>query len=86
MNRVNWGRHSGVIVDRCEEHGTWYEPGEVEKIREFVALGGVEYEKYKLADEGIRELHYKLDREVARLDREIDSAYRRARLWSLLGF
>lgn len=86
MNRINWGSHSGVIVDRCEKHGSWYDEKEAEKIREYVALGGVEYEKYKFAQSGLSDVLYKLDREVTRLDREIGSAYRRARLWSLVGF
>jgi hypothetical protein len=34
----------------------------------------------------LQELEGKLHREVARLDRRVDSAYRRARLWSLMGF
>ncbi|GIX46665.1 MAG: hypothetical protein KatS3mg131_0876 [Candidatus Tectimicrobiota bacterium] len=86
MQRRVWGSHSGVIVDRCREHGTWYDAGELEKVREFVALGGAEFEKLKLAERGLQDLEAKLTREVARLDRRIDRVYRRARLWSLLGF
>jgi Zn-finger nucleic acid-binding protein len=36
MYRRTWGGHSGVIVDRCEQHGTWYDTGEVEKVREYI--------------------------------------------------
>jgi Zn-finger nucleic acid-binding protein len=86
MQRVNWGSHSGVVVERCGDHGTWYDEGEVEKIRESVSLGGIEFEKYRLTERGLIELETKLDREVTKLDRRIDSAYRRARLWSILGF
>ena len=86
MQRVNWGSHSGIVVDRCKDHGTWYDAGEVEKIREFVSLGGIEFEKLRLTERGLAELETKLDHEVTKLDRRIDSAYRRARLWSMLGF
>jgi Zn-finger nucleic acid-binding protein len=42
MNRVNFARISGVIVDSCREHGIWFDPGELEKIMEFIALGGLQ--------------------------------------------
>ncbi|TLD41133.1 MAG: hypothetical protein JETT_2598 [Candidatus Jettenia ecosi] len=40
MQRKNWGTHSGIIVDTCYEHGTWYDAEELEKIREFIMRGG----------------------------------------------
>ena len=86
MYRRNWGGYSGVVVDRCEQHGTWYDEGEIEKIREYVQLGGVEFEKLRMSEQGFSEMESKLFKEVTRLDVRIDSAYRRARLWSLLGF
>ena len=85
MNRRNWGSYSGVLVDKCRDHGTWYDKGELEKIREYVALGGIEYEKFKLMDKGLSELDVKLMQEVHKLDQRIDSAYRRARLYSIIG-
>lgn len=86
MYRRNWGSYSGVIVDKCSEHGTWYDEGELEKIREYVSLGGIEYEKYKLDEKGLDEVNHKLFQEVYRLDKRIDSAYMRARLYGLMGF
>jgi len=86
MNRKMWGSHSGVIVDRCKDHGTWFDRGEVDKIKEFIQLGGIELEKLKLTETGLSNLESKLNREVLRLDRKINSNYRRARLWSLMGF
>jgi Zn-finger nucleic acid-binding protein len=53
MNRTNFARISGVIIDSCRDHGIWFDPGEVEKIMAFVAKGGlqkakaVEMERYK---------------------------------------
>jgi len=86
MYRKNWGGHSGVVVDRCAQHGSWYDEGEVEKIREYVRLGGIEFEKLSLTEQGLSGLQSKLNNEVTRLDIRIDSAYRRARLWNLLVF
>lgn len=42
MNRKNFGRISGVIIDECSEHGIWLDSGELEKIRHFVVDGGLE--------------------------------------------
>src|SRR3989338_7484633 len=61
MYRRNWGGHSGVVVDRCERHGTWYDEREVERIREYIQLGGVEFEKLRIAERGLSELETKVD-------------------------
>lgn len=42
MNRKNFGRMSGVIIDECRSHGVWLDSGELEKIRHFIADGGLE--------------------------------------------
>lgn len=85
MNRRNWGSHSGVIVDKCDEHGTWYDDGEIEKIQEFIEHGGIEFEKMRAPEKANSQLQSKLGKEALRLDKKIDSAYRRARLFSLFG-
>ena len=41
MNRTNFARISGVIVDTCRGHGIWFDPGEMEKIMDFMARGGL---------------------------------------------
>ena len=86
MYRRNWGDHSGVIVDRCQQHGTWYDQGEVEKVREYIEHGGIEFEKLRLAEKGLSDLETKVDQRTAELDLRIIGAYRRARLWSMFGF
>ena len=86
MYRRNWGGHSGVVVDRCEDHGTWYDQGEVEKVREYIELGGIEFEKLRLTERGLSELEVKLDQKAAVLDIRTIQAYRRARMWSWFGF
>lgn len=40
MHRVNFGAKSGVIVDRCREHGVWLDGGELRQLFEWMKLGG----------------------------------------------
>jgi Zn-finger nucleic acid-binding protein len=42
MQRKNFGRRSGVVVDWCGSHGTWLDPNEMEDIAAFVLDGGLE--------------------------------------------
>ena len=42
MNRVNFARCSGVIVDVCKGHGTWFDREELQQIVEFIRGGGLE--------------------------------------------
>jgi Zn-finger nucleic acid-binding protein len=42
MVREHFKRISGVIVDRCGHHGVWLDAGELEKIRHFIADGGLD--------------------------------------------
>jgi Zn-finger nucleic acid-binding protein len=62
MNRQNYGRSSGVIIDLCAEHGYWLDPGELEKIAKWVATGG-------LAQQYAREVE-EAKAERARLERD----------------
>jgi Zn-finger nucleic acid-binding protein len=41
MNRRNFGKTSGVIVDVCARDGTWFEPGELPRVLAFVEAGGL---------------------------------------------
>jgi Zn-finger nucleic acid-binding protein len=59
MNRVNFGKVSGVIVDVCKVHGTWFDAGELTRVIAFAGSGGLaktrEREKVdKRADEARR--------------------------------
>jgi Zn-finger nucleic acid-binding protein len=55
MNRLNFARCSGVIVDLCKGHGTWFDREELRRIVEFIRAGGLEAsrakEKEQLAEE-----------------------------------
>jgi Zn-finger nucleic acid-binding protein len=45
MNRVNFARCSGVIVDVCRPHGVWFEKDELHRIVEFIRSGGMEKQR-----------------------------------------
>jgi Zn-finger nucleic acid-binding protein len=42
MNRVNFANFSGVIVDVCRLHGTWFDRDELRRIVEFIRAGGLD--------------------------------------------
>lgn len=42
MNRINFGRASGIIVDVCRGHGTFLDPGEMRQVTAFIDDGGLD--------------------------------------------
>jgi Zn-finger nucleic acid-binding protein len=40
MHRVNFGTRSGVIIDRCKNHGVWLDGGELRHLMDWMKLGG----------------------------------------------
>jgi len=40
MQRRNFRKASGVIIDRCNQHGTWLDADELEQITGFILAGG----------------------------------------------
>lgn len=42
MHRVNFARCSGVVVDVCKAHGTWFDRDELMHIVEFIRSGGLD--------------------------------------------
>ena len=47
LQRRNFQRASGVIMDECVEHGIWLDPGELRQIMEWVKAGGIKKQKRK---------------------------------------
>ena len=47
MNRINFARCSGVIVDVCKGHGTWFDRDELSRIIEFIRDGGLSVSRAK---------------------------------------
>ena len=42
MNRVNFGRLSGAVIDVCRGHGTFLDAGELHQIVTFIQEGGLD--------------------------------------------
>jgi Zn-finger nucleic acid-binding protein len=85
MWRKNYMSHSGILVDKCRKHGTFFDKGELEKAVEFIKAGGVEYQKLKITERGLYRMQGKLTREISRVERA-DLLGRKARWLMFLGF
>jgi len=68
MNRLNFGRLSGAVVDVCSSHGTFLDRGELHQIVQFILGGGLsrtrqaELASLKEEEQRIRELLTQLSR------------------------
>ena len=62
MNRINFARCSGIVVDVCKGHGTWFDRDELREIVEFIRGGGLDLSRQKEK----RELEF--EREQLRLE------------------
>ena len=55
MNRINFAKRSGVILDSCAKHGTWFDADELRRVVEFIREGGLDqlraHERMYLAEE-----------------------------------
>ena len=51
MNRINFANCSGVVVDVCKAHGTWFDRDELRQIVEFIRGGGMEMSREKVRHE-----------------------------------
>jgi len=76
MNRVNFGRVSGTVVDVCRGHGTYLDAGELHQIVAFIHAGGLEKTR-ALQVEEMREQERRLRalEERAARDRGINSPH-----------
>jgi Zn-finger nucleic acid-binding protein len=79
MNRVNFANCSGVIVDVCLAHGTWFDRDELRRIVEFIRSGGLEksrvLELEELEEARRRAAAAQVHREPARTGFEDDLRY-----------
>ena len=42
MNRLNYARRSGVVLDVCKSHGLWFDQDELRRVLAFIAGGGLD--------------------------------------------
>ncbi len=61
MNRRNFGHASGVIVDVCGKHGTWFDAGELPRVLAFVESGGLTHLRDREAEEHQRRVRERAD-------------------------
>ena len=68
MNRLNFGRLSGTVVDVCKGHGTFLDRGELHQVVQFILDGGldrtreVEIGRLKEEQQRLRELISQISR------------------------
>ncbi|MEP7074638.1 MAG: zf-TFIIB domain-containing protein [Acidobacteriota bacterium] len=65
MNRSNFARSSGVVIDVCKSHGAWFDADELPKIIEFIRKGGMERYRQRELNE-IKEERAKLNNDLGR--------------------
>jgi Zn-finger nucleic acid-binding protein/predicted RNA-binding Zn-ribbon protein involved in translation (DUF1610 family) len=73
MNRENFGRRSGVIIDVCRGHGVWFERGELASVASFIDTGGLERARAQ-DEERRRKEREKLEKEFAESGRRAPRA------------
>jgi Zn-finger nucleic acid-binding protein len=76
MNRTTFGARSGIVVDVCAAHGTWFDRGELEASLSFVRQGGLEKAR---RDRAAREHTPDAVAARARAEAEVAIAYEGAR-------
>ena len=64
MNRVNFARHSGVVVDVCKSHGTWFDKDELGRILDFINSGGIEWARDKETEERLHAMQQRIERRL----------------------
>jgi Zn-finger nucleic acid-binding protein len=65
MNRNNFARSSGIIIDLCKQHGVWFDAEELPKIIEFIRKGGMEHARQRELNE-IKEQRALLNNQLGR--------------------
>lgn len=51
MNRQNYARVSGVVVDECRAHGTWFDHEELQRVLDFIRAGGFDRKRVRELEE-----------------------------------
>ncbi|HMJ10644.1 MAG TPA: zf-TFIIB domain-containing protein [Polyangiaceae bacterium] len=69
MNRRNFGRTSGVIIDICHRHGIWFDAGELPRILAFVEAGGLALARQRELEELQRNQAFYKSSNPASIDR-----------------
>jgi len=66
MNRRLYGKRSGVIVDRCRDHGLWLDAGELRQLMEWAHAGGLLHHAARMEEEQREQERQRRQEEVER--------------------
>jgi Zn-finger nucleic acid-binding protein len=66
MNRINFAKVSGTVIDVCKNHGTFLDGGELQAIVRFIEGGGLERSRQRQLDD-LKEQEQRLRDQEARL-------------------
>lgn len=66
MNRVNFGKLSGTVIDVCRNHGTFLDAGELQAIVQFIQNGGLDRARQRELED-LKERTRELKEQEARL-------------------
>jgi Zn-finger nucleic acid-binding protein len=50
MNRVNFARSSGIVIDVCTQHGIWLDRDELRQIVQYIQAGGLSRSRQLIAE------------------------------------
>ena len=67
MNRRNFGKRSGVVIDACKEHGMWFDATELGAVLSWIRRGGEQSSQQRDAAEtrhAERKARLKIDRPI----------------------
>jgi Zn-finger nucleic acid-binding protein len=76
MHRQNFSGASGVVIDVCKAHGTWFDAEELQRIIAFIRGGGLERAREKQKRE-LEEARRSLEAERARVRTAANADYNR---------
>jgi len=51
MNRQNYARISGVVLDLCKDHGLWFDRDELSQVLQFIEGGGLDRSRARQAQD-----------------------------------
>lgn len=78
MAKTNFRKISGVLIDMCRAHGIWLDASELERIRCFIARGGLD----KSQDKNILANRLEISK-VAGEVRDLNTLFRTLNKWNL---
>jgi Zn-finger nucleic acid-binding protein len=64
MQRKNYEKRSGIVIDFCYKHGIWLDGGELIRIFEWVKAGGLKLAQKRIEEQKMQEIK-QIKREIS---------------------